>query len=52
MKEITNLNCPECKSTHIVKAGFAITRKGRKQKYKCQTCARTFYQTQEEANKP
>jgi len=36
------IKCPECGSTEIIKAGFRLTRKGRKQQYKCKNCARTF----------
>ena len=35
--------CPECHSTHVIKAGCGLTRKGPKQRFKCMSCARTFY---------
>jgi transposase-like protein len=38
--------CPyeDCKSTHIVSHGKVNTvKKGLRKRYKCQTCAKTFY---------
>jgi len=35
--------CPECKSIKIKKAGIVVTRKGKKQRYQCKDCAKTFY---------
>jgi len=32
-----------CKSTHIVKHGFTVTREGKIQKYQCQDCGRITY---------
>jgi len=32
-----------CGSNHIVKLGFVPTRQGKKQRYRCQECGRTFY---------
>jgi transposase-like protein len=35
--------CPECGSTHVVKHGIQVTRKGKFQMYQCRECARVFY---------
>jgi len=45
---MTEKKCPECNSEKIIKAGFNVTRKGKKQKLKCQDCGRTFYPPQKE----
>jgi len=37
------MRCPRCKSKHIVKIGTIVTRKGKKQRFKCQKCGTTFY---------
>jgi len=38
------MRCPVCKNkTKVIKAGIAITRKGKKQRYQCKGCARVFY---------
>ena len=36
-------NCKHCGSEDIVKKGFDITAKGRKQKYGCRECGKIFY---------
>jgi predicted RNA-binding Zn-ribbon protein involved in translation (DUF1610 family) len=36
------LKCPECGSTRVVKFGRHMTRRGRKQRYQCQDCGRSF----------
>jgi DNA-directed RNA polymerase subunit M/transcription elongation factor TFIIS len=41
-KEDYKIRCPNCKSKHIVKYGYRMTRKGRKQKYHCEDCGYTF----------
>ena len=43
------MKCPnsKCNSSHIVKAGFKVTVKGRKQRFQCQDCGRTFYENKE-----
>lgn len=35
-------NCPAC-GGESVKVGFRITRSGRKQRYQCKACGKTFY---------
>ena len=40
--------CPECGSTHVVRAGLKITRQGKKQRWQCANCGRTFYEIKEE----
>lgn len=38
------LRCPECRSRHIVRAGRKMTRRaGRKQRFLCADCGRSFY---------
>jgi predicted Zn finger-like uncharacterized protein len=37
------IKCPECGSTKIVRFGSIPTRSGKKQRYRCQECGRTFY---------
>ena len=38
------IKCPSCGSVRVTKAGWKITRTmGRKQRYQCQSCGRTFY---------
>ena len=40
------MECPNCKSKHIVKLGKIPSFKaGRKQRYKCWECGKTFYET-------
>jgi len=36
------LKCPLCGSEHTVKAGFRVTRTGKKQLRHCQVCGFTF----------
>jgi predicted RNA-binding Zn-ribbon protein involved in translation (DUF1610 family) len=36
------LKCPECGSTRIIKFGRHMTRRGRKQRYQCRDCGRSF----------
>ena len=37
------IKCPNCGSTHIVRFGYVITfKKGRRQRYQCQDCGKTF----------
>ncbi len=40
--------CPECGSDDVVRAGTALTRKGRRQRWQCNGCGRKF-RTPEEA---
>jgi len=42
VEQVRQIRCPECGSTHVVKAGWKLTRKGRKQQYQCKQCARIF----------
>ena len=37
------MKCPHCRSKKIVKTGFKVTTKGRKQRLQCNNCGRTFY---------
>ena len=37
-------HCPYCEGKRITKAGLRPTVKGKKQRYKCQECGKTFYQ--------
>ncbi len=37
------IKCPECGSTHVWSVGVVPTRGGPKKRYKCYSCARTFY---------
>jgi len=40
---VEGLKCPACGSTHIVRAGYAISSGiGRKQRYQCMNCGRYF----------
>lgn len=39
--------CPKCGSLYVKKNGFRITLKGRKRRYKCGECRRTFYSKKE-----
>jgi len=43
------MKCPECDDMHVVKAGLKVTRQGRKQRFQCTHCGRTFYKAEEEA---
>jgi predicted RNA-binding Zn-ribbon protein involved in translation (DUF1610 family) len=36
------LKCPECGSTRVVRFGRHMTRRGRRQRYQCQDCGRSF----------
>jgi len=36
------MKCPNCKSKRIIKYGYRVTRKGKKQKYHCEDCGYTF----------
>jgi transposase-like protein len=45
IKEVARPRCPEC-GGEGVKCGFKITRKGRKQRWLCKNCGRTFYATE------
>ena len=40
---MTETNQCVCKSTHIVKYGFTVTREGKIQKYQCHDCGRITY---------
>lgn len=40
------VKCPECGSKHTIKAGFTMTRKGRKQRRQCKDCGHIFYAKQ------
>ena len=42
------LKCPFCEGEHITKAGMRVTVKGRKQRYQCMTCGKTFYKEEED----
>lgn len=35
--------CPECGAVHVIRYGFRVTRRGRRQVLKCQECGRVFY---------
>ena len=38
------MNCPFCKSKHVVKAGFKVTvAKGKQPRKQCQECGKSFY---------
>lgn len=39
---MTNIKCPECGSSNIVKKGTTLNRYGRVQNHKCKECARIF----------
>ena len=42
------MECPECKSSNVNKAGKFPTRKeGKKQRFVCRDCAKTFYEAKE-----
>ena len=45
VKEVARPRCPEC-GGEGVKIGFKITRRGRKQRWLCRNCGRTFYATE------
>lgn len=34
--------CPECKSQNTVRFGKYITRQGKRQRFRCNNCARVF----------
>jgi ribosomal protein S27E len=36
--------CPNCQSEQVVKLGFITNVEGKKQRYKCQNCGKTFYE--------
>ena len=38
-----NPKCPECHSTKVWKVGLVPTRSGKKMRFKCSQCARSFY---------
>jgi len=35
--------CPYCKEEHVVKIGMKVTTSGKRQRYQCMECGRTFY---------
>ncbi len=38
------MRCPDCKKQHVTKIGTVMTKsKGRRPRYKCSNCGRTFY---------
>ena len=37
------MKCPECGNKRIWKAGMFPSRKGKRQRYMCSECAKTFY---------
>ncbi|WP_432211842.1 IS1/IS1595 family N-terminal zinc-binding domain-containing protein [Methanosarcina mazei] len=40
--------CPHCKGQDIIKAGYRLSvRSGKKQRYQCTTCYKTFYGEEE-----
>jgi len=41
------MQCPKCGSDETRKRGFEITTKGKKQRYQCKTCGKTFYPLKE-----
>jgi transposase-like protein len=44
MEEQKPEQCPYCKSDRVVKIGFRRTVKnGKRQRYQCQECAKSFY---------
>ena len=40
------VKCPKCHSQEIWKTGFVPTLEGRKDRFKCTRCARSFYKGQ------
>ena len=40
---VVGLKCPKCGKTHIWKSGIVPTREGPRTRYKCVSCAHTFY---------
>ena len=43
------MKCPVCESDHIAKAGlYPTVSEGKKQRYKCMECGRTFYDPERE----
>jgi len=42
------MKCSKCGSEETVKAGFKITTKGKKQRYQCKKCGKTYYKPKEE----
>jgi transposase-like protein len=38
--ESVTMNCPECGSNHVVKAGIQVQKNKRKQRYLCKQCGR------------
>lgn len=43
MGKIQGLKCIECGSTKLWSTGLTVTRKGKKERCKCQECGRSFY---------
>jgi len=43
------MECPKCGSEETVKIGFRMTTSGKKQRYQCQKCGRTFYPREDES---
>jgi len=43
MAKIQGLKCIECGSTKLWSTGLTVTRKGKKERCKCQECGRSFY---------
>jgi transposase-like protein len=39
--------CKECGSSHVVKSGIAVTRKGKKQRWQCRECGLVFCEENE-----
>jgi transposase-like protein len=37
------MNCPKCNSSEIQKIGKIPTCQGKKQRYRCRNCGKTFY---------
>jgi len=42
--KVPGIRCPDCQSGNIWVKGFVPTRQGRKVRYLCVDCARTFYE--------
>jgi len=41
--KLQGVKCIECGGTRVWSTGLTVTRKGKRERGKCQDCARTFY---------
>jgi len=51
-KNENEIKCPSCGKTNISKLGIFIQKSGKKQRYRCKDCGRTFFVEYEQPIKP